>query len=248
MNTNKIKEATRKEVWEHLRKYARPDSRFHWDFNEFIPDFEGSEICNNKIRKMDIYQKSRCIFVTPDNCLEALRNYAINDRKHLVVSTYGIGRDFFYIAPDSVPKGDEKLAATLDGMEYFGKNVSLKELKSLMKIDLMFTVASIITPYGLRWGKGHGYFDLEWAMFWECNIVDEETTIFAVAHDCQMLDLDLEMTVYDTIVDIIITPKTYIEIEKKYPKPTKVYWDLLTEEQITSIPALSELRYEINTR
>ena len=30
-------------IWEELRKVARPDSRFSWDFGEFIADYEGSD-------------------------------------------------------------------------------------------------------------------------------------------------------------------------------------------------------------
>ena len=30
-------------VWEKLRKVARADSRFAWDFAEFIADYEGSD-------------------------------------------------------------------------------------------------------------------------------------------------------------------------------------------------------------
>src|SRR4051812_50105155 len=40
---------TRARVWAELRGVARPDSRFHWDFASFIPDFAGSEGCANRI-------------------------------------------------------------------------------------------------------------------------------------------------------------------------------------------------------
>ena len=29
-------------IWEELRKVARPDSRFSWNFAEFITDYEGT--------------------------------------------------------------------------------------------------------------------------------------------------------------------------------------------------------------
>ncbi len=38
------KEALRAHIWSQLRSVARPDSRFHWNFAEFIADYEGSEI------------------------------------------------------------------------------------------------------------------------------------------------------------------------------------------------------------
>ena len=33
----------RRVVWDKLVKVAKPDSRFHFDFSSFIPDFAGSE-------------------------------------------------------------------------------------------------------------------------------------------------------------------------------------------------------------
>ena len=35
----------RVQIWEKLRKVARPDSRFAWNFAEFITDYEGSDQC-----------------------------------------------------------------------------------------------------------------------------------------------------------------------------------------------------------
>ena len=33
----------RVKIWEELRKVARPDSKFSWQFSEFIADYEGSD-------------------------------------------------------------------------------------------------------------------------------------------------------------------------------------------------------------
>jgi 5-formyltetrahydrofolate cyclo-ligase len=65
------KAAYRLDVWERIRRYARPDSRFHWDFSKFIPDFKGSERCAERIRRLPTYRRARLLFITPDNCLEA---------------------------------------------------------------------------------------------------------------------------------------------------------------------------------
>ena len=37
-----------------------------------------------------------------------------------------------------------------------------------------------ITPSGIRFGKGHGYFDLEWAMLYTKGIVDLNVPVVAV--------------------------------------------------------------------
>lgn len=240
-NTSNSKDQIRNNVWIKLREFALPDSRFHWDFTSFIPDFIGSEECNNKIRSSSEYRRAHTIFITPDNCLESLRRFAIEDKKAVLMSTYGIKRDFVYVQSGSVPKGDEKYAATLDGIEKYGKHLSILTINSLAALDLLVTGASVISTSGIRWGKGHGYFDLEWAMFRECGLVSEDTPIFSVGHDCQVVEMEVEVTKYDTIVDKIFTPTKVIDVEKKYQKPSGVYWESLTSDQFMNIPALKQL-------
>lgn len=36
---------------------------------------------------------------------------------------------------------------------------------------------------GVRFGKGHGFFDLEWGMFSDLKLVDENPPVVAVVHD-----------------------------------------------------------------
>ena len=50
------KEVIRQRVWNDLRHVARPDSRFHWNFAEFIADYEGSDICAQRIRALPAWQ------------------------------------------------------------------------------------------------------------------------------------------------------------------------------------------------
>ena len=39
----------------------------------------------------------------------------------------------------------------------------------------MVTGASAVSLDGVRFGKGHGFFDLEWGMFTDMGIVDDDT-------------------------------------------------------------------------
>ncbi|NLZ52762.1 MAG: methenyltetrahydrofolate synthetase [Thermoanaerobacteraceae bacterium] len=239
----------RRKIWEELRKVAKPDSRFHWNFAEFIADYEGSDQGAELIRNLDVYKKSQVIFITPDNNMEKLREFALKDKKTLLTTTYGINRGFQVIYPGDVPEGREELATTLDGMEKFMKAISLKEIKEkLVKVDMLVTGASAITPSGIRFGKGHGYFDLEWAMLWEIQVVDPKTPVIAVGHDCQVVDIDIETTPYDTIVDYIVTPTRVINVNSSIPKPSQgIIWDKLEQGMIENIPPLQEL-YDLKHR
>lgn len=235
------KNELREEVWRQLRQVARPDSRFHWDFREFVPDFEGSERCAQIIQALPTYQQAKAIFVAPDNSLLKMRRIAIQDGKTLLVATYAIRRGFMILDPGSVPPEEEAWAASLDGLEEFGRHISLDEIQALEEVDLMVTGISLVTEKGTRWGKGHGFFDLEWAMFHELGVVEEETPIIAVGHDCQVISTDLQPSAVDTVADIIVTPTRTIQVKKTYPKPSGIVWEYITHDLREQIPPLGEL-------
>ena len=116
MSTSKI---IRQRIWTKLKDVARPDTRFHMNFAEVIPDFDGSEDATDRVIESEAYQNSRFAFITPDNCLAHLRRRMIEDSKPFVMSTYGIYRGFLYLDPAKVPDGAALYASWLDGMEHF---------------------------------------------------------------------------------------------------------------------------------
>jgi len=242
------KQQIRLKVWEDLKNIALPDSRFHLNFNEYIPDFKDSINACNEIIKSNEYKKSKLLFITPDNCLTTVREQAIRDGKDIIVSTYGIYRGFILISKKMVNNGNEVFASTLDGLEYFGKNISLLEIKNLGKIDIMITGASAVSKNGVRFGKGHGFFDLEWGMFADVKVVDEKTPIIAVVHDVQIVDFDLEPSHTDIIVDWIITNKQKLSTNRKKSRPSGIYWNLLEKGMLEATPPLRELKKILNKK
>lgn len=230
-------------IWEELRKVAKPDSRFSWNFAEFIADYEGSEQGAELLRREDIYKNAGVVFITPDNNLAYLRELAIRDGKTMLMTNYGITRGVFIIRPEWVPAGQEELASTLDGVQKFWKHLTLERVKNEVgKIDLLVTGASAITPAGLRFGKGHGYFDLEWAMFYTIGAVNADTPVVAMGHDCQVVDVEVQAQPYDTAVDYIITPTRVLKTRQEFAKPSRgIIWSLLAPGMLEQIPPLQEL-------
>ncbi|CDX58527.1 5-formyltetrahydrofolate cyclo-ligase [Mesorhizobium plurifarium] len=239
MSTSKI---IRQRIWSKLADVAKPDTRFHLNFGEVIPDFEGSEEATDKIAAMDAYKDTKYAFITPDNCLVDLRRRLIERGVPFVMSTYGIYRGFVMIEPGMVPKGAELYAAWLDGMEHFGKPVTLQDVAARGRFDIMVTGASAVSLDGVRFGKGHGFFDLEWGMFTDIGIVDERTPVVAVVHDVQVVEDKLVPSETDILVDYIATPSRLISVEKRGKRPHGVKWDLLEPEQIASTPPIRELQ------
>ena len=232
----------RARVWADLIKVARPDSRFHFDFQEFIPDFAGSEAATARLIELDIYQQANQIFITPDNCLEALRAQAVHDNKTQIISTYGIRRGFYALGREDVPAGLEAYAVLLDGLERLGQPLTLKELAVHYRPELLVTGASAVNHAGIRFGKGHGFFDLEWAIFYELGLVDQQTPIVAFIHDCQLVDVPLEVSPFDTLCDLIITPTQTIPVVQPRKPTAGIIWDKLAPGMLDDIPMLRELR------
>lgn len=232
----------RQQIWGKLKDVARPDTRFDKNFAEVIPDFEGSEIANRRVLDMEACKNAEFLFITPDNCLVEVRRALIEMGKPFFMSTYGIYRGFLYIEPGSVPKGHELYAAWLDGMEHFGRPVSLEEVAKKGKIDFLVTGASAVSVDGVRFGKGHGFFDLEWGMFTDLGLVGEDTPVVAVVHDCQVVHEKLHPSPTDILVDHIATPDGLHTVDRRAKRPHGVIWDLLEPKQIEQTPPLQELR------
>jgi len=228
-------------IWERLAPVARPDTRFHLNFAEVIPDFEGAEAATDAIETLPAYRNSRLAFVTPDNSLVELRRRMIAAGKPFVVPTYNLLRGFRLIEPGSVPAGHELYAAWLDGIEHFGKPVTLEEISQRGRFDFMATGASAVSTDGIRFGKGHGFFDLEWGMFTDIGLADDSTPVIAAVHDVQVVEDKLPASETDIVVDLIATPTRMIRVERHGRRPRGIKWNLITADQIAATPPLKEL-------
>jgi 5-formyltetrahydrofolate cyclo-ligase len=229
-------------VWSKLLKIAKPDSRFHLNFGEYIPDFQGSVEATARLISLDIYQRSSVVFITPDNCLERLRAQAVRDGKVQIMPTYGIRRGLVKLCPKDVPEGLEDYAVLLDVIETLGHHLSLGALRREHRIDLVVTGASVVSKGGIRFGKGHGFFDLEWAMLYQTGVVDTSTPVVAFVHDCQVVDIKLKASPFDTICDYIVTPTSVLAVENPQKPTCGVLWDRLEEGMLEDIPPLRELK------
>ncbi len=236
------KASVRERVWSELRKVALPDSRFHFDFAEFITDFHGSEQATERLTAHLYYQNSNFVFITPDNCLEQLRYQTLRDGKLMLITSYSIKRGFFLIDPKRISPEQYLYASTLDGMERVGTPISLAEIRALPKLEYLITGTGAINESGIRFGKGHGFFDVEWGMLYKIGQIDSSTPAAALVHDCQVLQETLRPEIFDTGVDVIFTPTRTMEIGDAQKPTCGILWDQLDPQMLETIPPLQELR------
>ena len=238
------KSLIREKVWSQLRKVAIPDSRFHHDYSSFIADFHGSKEATNLLTSLPCYQNASIIFIAPDNCLQQLRFQALQDGKKVLVTTYGIRRGFFLLDPAVIDRGKYEVCSLLDGMELYGAHISLSALREqTVKIPLMVTgTGAISSRNGLRFGKGHGFFDLEWGMLFALSVVTKETQTMAVVHECQVLNEELVGEEWDTGCDFLVTNQRVIEVDGAQKPSCGILWEKLETNMEEDIEPLRELR------
>lgn len=237
------KHSVRERVFADLRKVAFPDSRFHYDFGEFITDFEGSSAATDRLMAHRFYKEAKCLFITPDNCLEELRHRTLLDGKLILMTTYSIKRGFWLLDPAAIPADRMLYAATLDGMERHGAHMTLADIRDkLPSLDYMITGTGAINEKGVRFGKGHGFFDAEWGMLYRIGKITTATPSAALVHDCQVLTETLYPEVFDTVADVIFTPTRTIETDDPHKPTCGIVWDLLDPHMLETIPPLQELR------
>lgn len=145
--------------------------------------------------------------------------------------------------PKVIPEGNWEIASLLDGMEKVGRHVSLAEIRDVAShIDLMVTGTGAINHSGLRFGKGHGFFDLEWAILRTIGVVDQTTKTVAVVHECQVLDEELRGEEWDTGCDFIITNERVIKTVNSSKPTCGIIWDKLEKSMLKNIEPLRELK------
>ena len=247
-DTPNPKSFIREKVWAELRQVAIPDSRFHHDYSSFIADFHGSGDATDLLVSLSCYQDASMIFIAPDNCLQSLRLRALQDGKRILVTTYGIRRGFFLLDPAVIETSKYEVSSLLDGMELYGTHVSLSQLKEQnVRISLMVTgTGAISSRNGLRFGKGHGFFDLEWGILYALKVVTRETKTVAVVHECQVLDEELVGEEWDTGCDYVVTNQKVLEIDKAQKPTSGILWSKLEKDMETDIEPLIELKALLN--
>ncbi|MCJ8140644.1 5-formyltetrahydrofolate cyclo-ligase [Falsirhodobacter halotolerans] len=229
----------RQRIWDRLRPVARPDARFHLDFDQFVPDFDGSDAATDRVALPD-----GLVFVTPDNAMLTLRARLIAQRRRFVIASYNLRRGFLLVDPAFMPALAPDDLATLDVMERHARPLDLAALSALGPIGLVATGASAVSMDGVRFGRGHTFLDLEWGIFAHLGMVGDGTKIVAITHDVQLADDLLNVTDHELPVDLIATPTRLVRVPRKGRRPRGVRWNDVGPDLIATIPPLAELARE----
>ncbi len=226
-----LKQKIREEIWGRLEREGV--ATFPKPVRGKIPNFRGSEeaariLCNHRF-----YRTADVVFVNPDSPQLAVREAVLRDGKQLVMASPRLRRGFLRVRA----RGDIRFASTIRGAMRMGEKVDPAEIR----VDLMVEGSVAVDRRGGRMGKGGGFGDLEYAILAQVNAVSNETPIATTVHELQIVDR-IPMLPHDVPVDLIVTPRNFLETPKLYDKPPGIFWERVSEKMLQEIPLLREMR------
>jgi 5-formyltetrahydrofolate cyclo-ligase len=244
----------RKLIWarvhQDLVRHAIPDSRFHFDFLSFTPDFRNSAAAVDRILGLSCYQNARTVVIASDNSLEGLRYQALKDGKKVLVGTYRLRRGFVLLDPARIDPSKLEMAACLDGLEKMGRAMSIAELRDEgLSIDMCATGGLVFSEKGVCIYEGQALFEVQWALLQDIKVLGDSARVVAVAHACQVVDevsLGLEVIKPDKSgevqCDFVVTPERLLEVEAACKPTTGIDFKTVDPDALNHIPPLQELK------
>jgi len=245
----------RKRIWDFMEanNIARPPRPVH----HRIPNFDGAEQAARRlVKEVPEYAAAKIVKVNPDTPQKPVRQAVLQDGKTLLTPQPRLRTGFFSmlsaagISAEGLGYGIRLEDCTTSRMvAKYGTPVGLNEKYT---VDLVVVGSTAVCPNtGARVGKGEGFAELEWGILSLQGNLDASTClVVTTVHDEQVVD-DMpagQLTKHDVPVDIIVTPTRVIRVPNRAPKPSGVYWDLLSPQKLAQIRVLRDLKREIEQR
>ena len=239
----------RKRIWDMMEEkdiaqYPRP-------VHHRIPNFKGAEQAAARLAALPEFVEANIIKVNPDTPQRAVRHAVLQQRKTLLTPQPRLRTGFFStIRMDLLPSLVEINDCTNSaGVAKWGTAVTLNDKYN---VDLVVVGSTAVCPRtGARVGKGEGFAELEWGILSAQGNLDPLTTlVVTTVHDEQVVD-DIpvgSLTKHDVPVDVIVTPTKVIRVPNRAPKPSGIFWDLLSPQKLGQIRVLQQLKLEVEAR
>lgn len=170
-----------------------------------IPNFVGSTEAAEMLRSTEEWRNSEVIFSSPDSAQKKVREFALLDKKILIMASPKLKDGFFLIDPYSV-RGNEETASTINGAFKFGKKIH-----EFPKVDLVVEGSVAVDKSGNRLGKGGGYGDREISELLSKKAIIISTPVVTTIHEIQIVD-NVPIEEHDQKINMIVTPEQVIRV------------------------------------
>jgi 5-formyltetrahydrofolate cyclo-ligase len=239
----------RKRIWDMMEEkdiaqYPRP-------VHHRIPNFKGADLAAARLADLPEFVEAKYIKVNPDTPQRSVRHAVLAQGKTLLTPQPRLRTGFFStIRMDSLPSLVEINDCTNSvGVAKWGTPVTLNDKYT---VDLVVVGSTAVCPQtGARVGKGEGFAELEWGILSAQGNLDPSTTlVVTTVHDEQVVnDIPVgALTKHDVPVDIIVTPTKVIRVPNRAPKPSGIFWELLSPQKLAQIRVLRQLKKETEVR
>jgi len=191
------KQEIRIQVWNLLEKKDIVD--FPRPCFGRIPNFKGSKVASQKIKKIPEFESARCVFCAPDSVLRRIREIVLEESKVLAVALPHIEGLVEIRERNAILR-----ATTIKGFKKYGRPLKTK-------IDLFVQGSVAMDRFGSRLGKGKGYGDREYEILKSRELLKEGVKVVTLVHELQLVDDITElMNDKDVKLDYIITDSEII--------------------------------------
>lgn len=239
----------RKRIWDMMEE--KNIARFPRPVHHRIPNFVGAERAAQQFQSLPEFQAAQCIKVNPDTPQRPVRHVVLASRKTLLTPQPRLRTGFFSKLEMADLPSTVKVEECTDskGVAKWGKPVTLNDKYT---VDLVVVGSTAVCPTtGARVGKGEGFAELEWGILSaQGNLNPATTLVVTTVHDEQVVNNipSGQLTKHDVPVDIIVTPTRIIRVPNRAPKPSGIFWDLLSPQKLAQIRVLRQLKLEIEER
>lgn len=219
------KGSVREMVWAELSEIARLNPKYGTDFSKYIPDFEGSELCAERIvGLLPVASDKVQLFLTPSASLDALSQKLQVTKTTFLMASKGLQKGIFSVTEE-------------------WKSLAVEDLQRMAQsgpLEIVVIGVAAVSEAGKRLGGGCGYFDIEWGLLSELKLVSPTTDIIAIAHDCQVVSGTWQEGDHDTPIDLIVTPTRIIRTGAKKTLG-RVVWESLNT-SIAATPLFQQMK------
>ena len=239
----------RKRIWDYMEE--NDIARFPRPVHHRIPNFVGADLAAKRLIQLPEFQSANIVKVNPDTPQRPVRHFVLEQGKTLLTPQPRLRTGFFStIQMKELPSLVEiEQCTNSKGVVKYGTPITLNEE---YKVDLVVVGSTAVCPRtGARVGKGEGFAELEWGILSaQGNLNAETCLVVTTVHDCQVIEDEDDMpegwalTKHDVPVDIIVTPTRTIHVSNRLPKPSGIYWNLLSPQKLAAIRVLRQLKEE----
>lgn len=239
--TEPTKRSLRVQTWRKLQenKYGVGFNRI---FNR-IPDFVNSDKAALMLADTEEFKNATNIKIMIDRALHVAKFQALLANKNLYLPGTRDSKAL-YLKVDVPPNATEEQKKEILNVQDVQNHRTEISLDTKIKLDMVVIGSVVVSRDGYRIGRGNGFNDLDIGLLTETGALTSETIIVTLVHDAQVVD-NLPTNLfqkYDTPVDLIVTPTEVIHVDKRLPRPTGIFWELLSERRLKIIPVLQVLK------